>query len=67
MSAHEDFIALAPTLSNSITQRYVLMRYGLGEARLDAAAIAGHFQDSPLDAEEVQIIADGWVAGGQSQ
>jgi hypothetical protein len=57
------YVDLAPTLDSPIAQRYVLMHYGLGEPRLDAAAIAGAFQDQPLDAAEARIIAEGWHRG----
>lgn len=60
MSADAAFVALAPMLSEPIAQRYVLMRYGLAEPRLAAAAIAGAFQDQPLDVEEARIIAEAW-------
>jgi len=56
----DPWVTLAPTLSDSIAQRYVLMHYGLGEPRLDAAAIAGHFRGEPLTAEEARIISVGW-------
>lgn len=54
------FVALAPTLSNPLTQRYVLLHYGLGEPRLVACAISSRFQDTALDDYEARFIAERW-------
>jgi hypothetical protein len=54
------FVKLAPTLSNPLTARYVLLRYGLGEPRMAAMGVAAHFQDKPLDEYEAEFIASRW-------
>lgn len=59
----ESLLAFRPVIlgmTDPVAQRYTFARYVLGEDRLTSAAIAGRFQDGPMDAAEYDLIAARW-------
>jgi hypothetical protein len=48
------------SLRSPIAQRYCFAHYVLGEPRMDAAAIAGAFQNERMDATEYDSIVARW-------
>lgn len=48
-------------MTDPVAQRYAFAHYVLGEDRLTSAAIAGHFQDAPMDEREYDVLAERWA------
>lgn len=62
MSENANTRAVILAMDSPIAQRFAFAKYVLGEDNLSAAAIAGRFQDTMMDAAEYDLIAGRWSA-----